>query len=112
MPAESADDLVTARGAGVVVVVTRPIVMAAASVQAGGRVARRVDVSKDPESIERVADHRGVAVGLGDLLGAACGGVVVIALVRVDVAARMIERGDGVGVDDVLNGRGRIIGRT
>ena len=106
---EGLDDLVSSRRAGVIVVAAGAVRMAAALVEVFRVVPFGIVVSVDGESIERVADERGMAVLLGDFRAFSGGGMVMIALVGIQVSVAVIERGDGVGSEDHVNRSGRII---
>lgn len=106
--AEGFDDLITAGRSCVVMIASGFILVAAAFVEVIGRFAIAIEVSVDGKSIEGVAYHGGVLVGLGDLFGFPSGGVVVVAGMRIHVAATVIERSDGMGGDDHVDGCGRV----
>ena len=98
--AEGAEDLVLTGGTGVIMVAANVVGVATTFVEVGRSIAVMIKLGEDAETIEGVADHGRVVIGLGDLLGVASGGVIVVAGVGVDVAAAVVERRDGVGGED------------
>ena len=76
--AKSLDNLVAARSANRVVVAAYVVQVAAALVEFAGRVSGRVEMGEEAETVQGIADHRCMAVRLGDLFGSAGGGVVVV----------------------------------
>lgn len=106
--AKGLDDLVTAGSAGVVVITSFAMLVASAVVEVGGDFSLGILLGMEGKTIDDVADERGVAFLVGNLLGAASDGVVVIALEGIHVSTVVVEGSDGVGGENGTGGCGRV----